>query len=614
MPIKIITIEMPDGTHKRVTIQLPDEPKTADQQIREKRAPGFDDQTPVQAALAGFREGAVEGAKGFAKEIAPGVVKAAVGIPGAIFDTIRMAVNAGGEGAGLFTDPVGTLTRWRDAAGELSGKAKQALDDTIALAANDPQKFGAAVADLTAETGVGFATAKAIPTAGKPLARKTGPAMASLGEKSRFPLRISGGAAIASGNLPVGAGLMATPEVLETAGKALTKWGNTGQVPTRLVKPGGAVVASKTAPAQMTVASEVAPTKAALPRFVADTEKALTGNLDDLVDPARAGLESVDEVIDAEKKRAGTIRIASGKREAAARRAEDAADLSKINADEAAAAGAESTIASELDDALSGNPARERLDDLDSAINAERKAGDVRRRESGRRETATRKAEEAADLSQTRQTEAAKKAAERKQNQGLTPLEQELLKRATSVTPVGAGSVRITLPAPRPVASALEEIGDEIDLTSVSGGAPNVARERAAERFGRNFIDEGTTIPAGVPKASYLGMQEALDEGSEAFPLFNVEAPGHPLHGSTVARETLEREGIAVPDIPTTKSKNPLSAIDSRLTENDVDTLRQIVAENPGVSTEELQRLLLDERAMRSRVYRSNAGLDKEQP
>ena len=40
----------------------------------------------------------------------------------------------------------------------------------------------------------------------------------------------------------------------------------------------------------------------------------------------------------------------------------------------------------------------------------------------------------------------------------------------------------------------------EIDLTDAlapEGPAPNVARERAAERFGRNFIDEGSTTPAG---------------------------------------------------------------------------------------------------------------------
>jgi len=502
MPIKTIVIETPDGARKTIRIEVPEEPKSADQQIRERRAPGFDAQTPAQAALAGLQEGAVEGAKGFAKEIVPGTVKAVQGIPGAIYDTVRMAISAGGEGADLLTDPVGTLTRWRDAAGELPGKAKQALDDTIAMAANDPQKFGAAVADLTAETGVGFATAKAIPTAGKPVARRVGPAMASLGEKARFPLRISGGAAIASGNLPVGAALMATPEVLESGGKALTRWGNTGRVPTRLVTPGGTVVASKTAPAQMTVASEVVPTKAALPRFVTDVEKGLVGNIDDITDPARAGLEAVDEAIDAEKKRSGAIRIASGKREAAVRRAEEAADLSEV-----------------------------------------------------------------------------------RKPVGLTPQEQELLNRATSVTPAGPGNVRITPPAPR-AASTLEEIGDEVDLTGVSGGAPNVSRERAAERFGRNFVNEGVTTPEGrrLP-------QELLDVAEDV--------PELPPAGADL-------------DIPSTRSRrSPLSAVDDRLTENDFDALRQIIAENPGISTSEASRFLLDERAARSQMYRNRAGLDR---
>jgi hypothetical protein len=126
-------------------------------------------------------------------------------------------------------------------------------------------------------------------------------------------------------------------------------------------------------------------------------------------------------------------------------------------------------------------------------------------------------------------------------------------------------------------------IGDEIDLTAVSGGAPNVARERAAERFGRNFVDEGATTPTGrgLP-------QELLDQAEE------LPEPPPSL------------------DIPASRSRrSPLSSVDDRLTENDFDTLRQIVAENPGISTSEASQLLLEERAARSRMYRTRAGMDR---
>jgi hypothetical protein len=152
---------------------------------------------------------------------------------------------------------------------------------------------------------------------------------------------------------------------------------------------------------------------------------------------------------------------------------------------------------------------------------------------------------------------------------GLTPFEEEMLKRASSVKPVGAGpKVTVTQPA-----------------------------------------------PAAAPKATYRGMQEALEEGGESFPLYNVDAPGHRLHGSTVGADTLRREGIAIPEasagIPATKSRNPLSSLDDRLTDSDVESLKEIVTSNPAISVEEATAELLKQRAQRSAMYRSNAGLNR---
>lgn len=44
-------------------------------------------------------------------------------------------------------------------------------------------------------------------------------------------------------------------------------------------------------------------------------------------------------------------------------------------------------------------------------------------------------------------------------------------------------------------------------------------------------------------KAVYIGRQDMAD-GLPAVALFNVEWPGHRLHGSTVSAETINRLGI----------------------------------------------------------------------
>jgi hypothetical protein len=285
---------------------------------------------------------------------------------------------------------------------------------------------------------------------------------------------------------------MAAPEVAEYVGKRLTQYGNTIPVEAQLARGGAATGAIRQTRAPGTVVSSVPPTAAAGPRAQAEIARELGKALDDIETPAQAGLKDLDKAIEAEKKRAGAIRMSARKTEAAARKAEEAADLS----------------------------------------------------------------------------EATKPS-------GYTAQEQDLLRRATSNRPASAAA-RSTVTEPMP-------IGDEIDLTAVSGGAPNVARERAAERFGRNFVDEGATTPTGrgLP-------QELLDQAEE------LPEPPPSL------------------DIPASRSRrSPLSSVDDRLTENDFDTLRQIVAENPGISTSEASQLLLEERAARSRMYRTRAGMDR---
>src|SRR3990167_7054798 len=54
------------------------------------------------------------------------------------------------------------------------------------------------------------------------------------------------------------------------------------------------------------------------------------------------------------------------------------------------------------------------------------------------------------------------------------------------------------------------------------------------------------------PDAKFIGFQQDV-KGYPPIPLFNVIKPGHPLEKSTVSRETLEKEGLKVPEYPQPK-------------------------------------------------------------
>ena len=64
-------------------------------------------------------------------------------------------------------------------------------------------------------------------------------------------------------------------------------------------------------------------------------------------------------------------------------------------------------------------------------------------------------------------------------------------------------------------------------------------------------IAEAPKQPETTPDAKFIGFQK--EQGQPDMPLFNVTKPGHPLLNSTVSLETLEKEGLNVPEIPTAK-------------------------------------------------------------
>lgn len=133
-------------------------------------------------------------------------------------------------------------------------------------------------------------------------------------------------------------------------------------------------------------------------------------------------------------------------------------------------------------------------------------------------------------------------------------------------------------------AEALESAFPEVDLTEASGGGSTVARERAAERFGRNFVDEGATVPEG------RGLPQELLE--------QAETPSAPVDAAPDL------------DIPTTKSKNPLSELDNRITQNDLDQLMELLAS--GMSKEEAVAQMVQARRARSQAYYEQAKLDRQ--
>ena len=181
-------------------------------------------ENPLDAQMQGFKEGALGGAKGFAKEAIPGVVKAVGGIPAGVIALIK-ELGATAEGAyHLATDPVGTLKNAAESIGSIPGKGSEMFASAMQLAASDPEGFGRAVADVTGQAEVGIASSKLMPLAPKPIARVIGTVAEQVGTKGAWPIRMMGAHQFGSGN-PMGIVTMGLPEALKQGGGKLKNWG-----------------------------------------------------------------------------------------------------------------------------------------------------------------------------------------------------------------------------------------------------------------------------------------------------------------------------------------------------------------------------------------------------
>lgn len=176
-------------------------------------------------------QAALKGAKGFAKEIVPGVGKAVLAMPGQVIDLVKELVATGIGGVNLATDPVGTLAAASEKVKAMPEAVQKAFQSAVELAGKDPEAFGRGVADITAQAGVGVATTRAVPMMPKPIAQRIGNVMEQVGTKGAWPIRMMGAHQLGSGN-PMGLLTMSAPEAFKSAGDKMLKFAGVDRVKT----------------------------------------------------------------------------------------------------------------------------------------------------------------------------------------------------------------------------------------------------------------------------------------------------------------------------------------------------------------------------------------------
>lgn len=425
---------MADEVLKRIVQRMIDagEPEEAIAAVIQGYKPQPEQPKTPEKPPQGAVERMVGGLRGFERATTPQAIGEAISrVPAGVLGMIKTAFDT-------VADPEAAAASAMETIKNLPATIKQAASDAIELARSDPEGWGEAVGNLTVDTGLAFAGARAVPVIGRPAAAKTGALMERIGTSGAWPIRIRGAHQLGSKN-PLGIVTMGMPEALTEGGRALQKFGNKGVI--RMSPPEVAFGED--------IASELGPSVKKTLKQAGDVEKKT--------------LSEVDKAIAAEKKRGDARRSASAKREAELKAAE------------------------KIEKAKEGKVPSEPV--IKETVKAPG-------------QTMTTTYGEAPDS-------------------GLSPLEEELLKRATSVKPVGSTPKSTFTPAP------------------------------------------------------------AVQAGEEAL------------------------------EIPRTQSRNPLSAADDRLTTNDMDSLKQIIQDNPGITAEEATAELVRQRGQRSQVYRSDAGLSR---
>lgn len=509
------------------------------------------------------------GAKGFVKGIIPGVGEGAMGMVTLPISILKEVI-ATTKGAGnLVDDPIGTLTEAWNNVKSIPGQARDAVKAALELAKNDPEEWGRQVGKITGNLGVGVAAAKAVPMLPKPLAEKVGTAAETFGKKASWPLRITGAHQIIGGNVLGGIATMTTPELLESGGTKVRQWGESGPVTTRLVKDGD-VIATAKKPSQSR-ATRLSPDQQAGIRT--SIAKNLDTSLEKLGNPAADGLKDLDTAIAAEKKNAQGIRIASAKRETAMQALEEKADqthqAAKVKSETAtdveqqrlldefqkrqatATADISKSLGRSLDQA--GNPAAAGLEDLDAAIADESTAGAARRKASAQRE---------ADLRAEAQIEEGSK--------GLVP---------------GPPKITKTVKAP---GQTMTTTMVEPEAAAGAGGGGSIEYQALKSQYGQAVAD------------NWLKRQGVRPTAAE--PTGAIESLGRDLPAAPPEQ--------APPLVPASKSSRAQSSVPG-ISAQDLEALKQILAENPQLTAEEAAQELVKQRGQRQVGYQDEARLGK---
>jgi hypothetical protein len=589
----------------------------------------------------GAKEGMVGGAEGFAKGIVPGAYHGAVNSLMAIPALAKGLLGTAVGTKNLIADPEKTLREAAESMKGIPGKASEAIDSAMKLAAQDPEAFGKAVGDVTGQTMVGIAGARALPLAPKPLARAAGKLAEQIGTKGAWPIRMMGAHQLGSGD-PLGLLTMAMPGGLKSGGEALQKFGGADTAKTlpsgareldfgnvkspgiRLaaekpgIKPSSGRVPLTGAPAeasgrvQKVVAkegAESAKASAASAKVQANADRLAT--IDKATEGLEAGKPSISKSVSAETPEGGRKSMRQTFRAP----------------EEAAAAG---------DDSLEALMRAQGLDPS-KMVSA---SPVVKPSTADRVAPRTMPAGPSPVSSAPAMNPMEAQLAGAPEEVDLTGAMNRMGERRPQVTNAAGrpllsetgGPAPAATPAPPGISIAGLEAPAEVDLTSMLGDSP-VRRPQVTNAAGRPFVSEqsGPLAPVRTPAPS--PMAAAMDAGPEEVDLTSMlnksdmprranvtSASGRPLLSETggadlspMEAQLMSTSSPKLPiegNLPASKSRTTPMSNTPGLTLEDMKTLGL----NPdmkvtGLAPESIERVLA-ERAKRAAIYRSNAGLD----
>lgn len=537
--------------------------------------------TYLEGALKGGMEGAIGGAKGFTKGIVPGaahgVVNSLMAIPALAKGLLGTAIGT----KNLITDPENTLREAAASIKGMPGKAADAINSALALAAKDPEAFGKAVGDVTGQTMVGIAGARALPLAPKPIARAAGSLMEQVGTKGAWPIRMMGAHQLGSGD-PFGLLTMAMPGGLKSGGQALQKFGgadtakglpsgaraiNVGEVKNPGIRLAAENPGVKPSAGRVPLTGSPAEASGRVRKVIAKESKGATkaGTSASIDDQLRAQGLDPNKMISSGPVKSSVDKIAP-------QTMPDA--RTTIKAPTLTAPSPEVDLTPALD-AVATTPAPVRRPPV-----ATNRAGQSYRSETGGHQ--------------------------------LTPMEAQFAEAPVS--------------APPTVASTLANGADEIDLSNAVNRIAEPPRFKVSNAAGQPLRSETGGPVTPTPSSAPTWTAPSLDEEVDLTPLLGPSSPirraqvtsaaGQPLvpeiSGPLSPMEAQMASSPKMPlegNIPASRSRGQMSATPG-LTMEDMNTL----GINPemkvtGLPPESIERLLV-ERAKRAATYRTNAGMD----